>query len=74
MAQKAVKPRSKPLIESKKVVELGVYVSAGQLSRLEKILSNWSIKYSVLPQPDEPYRDLDEWFEECSATYKERVA
>ncbi len=74
MSQKT-KPRTlRVIIEPKKVVELGVYVSAGQLSRLEKILSNWSIKYSVLPQPDEPYADLSEWYEECAAAYKERVA
>ncbi len=74
MAQKAVRPRSKPVIETKKVVELGVYVTAGQLSRLEKILSNWNIKFSVLPEPDEPYRDLAEWHAECAGVYKEELA
>ncbi len=78
MAQKT-KPRenrerSKPFIEPKKVVELGVYVTAGQLSRLETILGNWSIKFAVLPEPDEPYRDLVEWVEGCSGTYKESAA
>ncbi len=66
MSQKT-KPRTpRVIIEPKKVVEFGVYVSAGQLSRLEKILGNWSIKYSVLPECEPPYRDLAEWFEECS--------
>ncbi len=73
MAQKT-KPRSRPIIEPKKVIEIGVYVTAGQLARLEKILGDWSIKYAVLPQPDEPYADLSEWFEECSQTYKETAA
>lgn len=72
MAQKSVK-HSKPIIESKKVVELGVYVTAGQLRRLEKILGNWSIKFSVLPEPEVPYADLAEWVEECTEP-KERVA
>lgn len=68
MAQKAVKPRggSRPIIEPKKVVELGVYVTAGQLQRLERILGNWSIKYAVLPQCEPPYQDLAEWVEECT--------
>lgn len=76
MAQKSVGRygRSKPVIESKKVVELGIYVTAGQLRRLEKILGEWSVKFSVLPEPDVPYRDLVEWREECSAAYKESVA
>ncbi len=65
MPQRSTKPRTRVIIEPKKVVEIGVFVSAGQLSRLEKILDNWSIKYSVLPEPDVPYADLSEWFEEC---------
>ena len=56
---------AKPIIEKKKVVELGIYATAGQLRRLEAILKKWSIPCSVLPQPETPYRDLNEWFEEC---------
>ncbi len=74
MSQKT-KPRgSRPIIEPKKVIEIGVYVTAGQLARLEKILGNWSIKYAVLPQPDVPYEDLAQWHAECAGVYKEELA
>lgn len=69
MSQKAVKPRSRPIIEPKKVVEIGVYVTASQLRRLEGMMEKCGVKFSVLPEPDIPYRGLAEWFEECSDDY-----
>lgn len=68
MAQKTKPRSSRPVIEPKKVVELGVYVSAPQLYRLERMIRKWGIEVVTLPECEPPYANLREWFEECSET------
>lgn len=60
----------KQLIQKKKVVEVGLFLTAGQLRRLESLMVKWNVQMSVLPEPDEPYRDLHEWYDECSEWYR----
>ncbi len=55
--------------QKKKVVEVGLYLTAGQLRRLEALMSKWSVQMAVLPEPSEPYMDLREWFDECAEWY-----
>ena len=61
--------KGKPVVTAKKVVEVGLYMTAGQLRRLEALMVKWNVQMSVLPQPDEPYKNLAEWRDECSEHY-----
>lgn len=47
----------------RKVVEIGVFVTAGQLRRLESLMGRWNVPISVLPEVEPAYRDLPEWYE-----------
>lgn len=59
----------KPVIQKKKIIEVGLFLTAGQLRRLESLMAKWNVEMSVLPEPEEPYRDLREWYDECSGWY-----
>ncbi len=56
---------------SKKVVEVGLYLTAGQLRRLESLMVKWNVQMSVLPEPETPYASLKEWHDECVEYYGE---
>ncbi len=56
---------------SKKVVEVGLYLTAGQLRRLEAMMAKWNVQMSVLPEPETPYANLQDWFNECTEWYGE---
>ena len=57
-------PKSKTA--TTKVVEIGLVVTAGQLRRLEMLMAKWGVKMAVLPEPDPPYKNLTEWYLECT--------
>ena len=53
-------------VEKKKVVEIGVYLTAGKLRRLEALMVKWGVKIAILPEADPPYANLTEWYLECT--------
>lgn len=59
----------KPIVATKKVVEVGLYLTAGQLRRLETLMVKWNVKMAVLPEPEPPYANLTEWYAECAEWY-----
>lgn len=61
--------KAKPIINPKKVVEVGLCMTAGQLRRLETLMAKWNVKMAVLPEPETPYTDLSEWYAECTEWY-----
>lgn len=50
----------------RKVVEIGVFVTAGQLRRLDALMGKWNVPVSVLPEAEPPYKDLAEWYEDLT--------
>lgn len=68
MSQQSTKPRAQSRTENtpRKVVEIGVHITASQLRRLEMMMQKWGVKMAVLPECDPPYRNLTEWYAECS--------
>lgn len=57
-------PKSRQAVA--KVVEIGVCVTPGQLRRLELLMVKWNVKMAVLPEPEVPYKNLTEWWLECT--------
>ncbi len=73
-------PHTKPKVvvqkmqPPRKVVEIGLYLTAGQLRRLEILMGKWDVKMAVLPEATPPYKNLTEWFLECTEEDKPAVA
>lgn len=61
--------KAKLIMNPKKVVEVGLLLTAGQLRRLETLMAKWNVKMAVLPEPETPYSNLTEWYSECSEWY-----
>ena len=66
-----VVPIQKAITANKKVVEVGLFLTAGQLRRLESMMEKWGVQMSVLPEPEVPYQNLTEWYDECTEHYGE---
>lgn len=50
----------------RKVVEIGVYLTAGQLRRMESLMENMGVEFSILPEADPPYKTLAEWYDDLT--------
>lgn len=74
MSQKSTKPNISKDHGARKVVEVGLYLTAGQLRRLESLMDKWGVKMAVLPEADPPYKNLSEWFLECTEEEKPQIA
>lgn len=74
MAQKSTKPSIIKDHGVRKVVEVGLHLTAGQLRRLESLMDKWGVKMAVLPEAEPPYKNLSEWFTECTEDEKLQIA